>query len=91
MIEEVRGELQKDPLVYASVKAQIEESNKLMKMLGHTDLVAHVNDLVTYIGASDNQKKIVQKLIGKYGAYILEKILVTIYYGEKGDWRNDMK
>jgi len=90
MIEEVKGELEKDPLVYESVKAQIEDSNRNMKMLGKTELVSFPTDLVTYIGASDNQKKIVQKLIKKYGAHILDKILVTIYYGEKGDWRKDL-
>lgn len=91
IINEVTNELRKDPFVYESVRVHIEDANRDMKMIGKTELISFPTDLVTYIGASENQKKIVQKLINKYGSHILDKILVQIYYGEKGDWRTSMK
>jgi len=93
IVEDVRKKLEKNPIVYESVRLQIEDYNRTLKLVGKTELGAPKTDFVTYIGASDAQKKICGDLIKEYGADIMSLAMVQIYYGGKKDedWREKMK
>lgn len=92
MVEDVRKELQKDPIVFESVRRQMLDEFESMKLI-QRPIKCFPNDMVTYVGAPDNQRKIVKKLIDKYGAMILADIIPQVYNTVEGseDWKEEMK
>jgi N-methylhydantoinase B/oxoprolinase/acetone carboxylase alpha subunit len=92
MIDDVRNELQKDPIVYESVRRHMEDNIQFMKTLGRPEMKCFPNDMVTTVGAPENQRRIIKRLINKYGSDILSDIIIHVYRDpKKEDWREKMR
>lgn len=88
-MKDVLKELDKHPITKFNIGKQTNTTtNGVVRLLKLDTRTVHVTDLMTYIGASEEQKEVMKKLIGKYGVPVLREVFAEIFLKPSVDDRD---
>lgn len=78
-MKDVLKELDKHPLAKYGIQKHIKNDRRDVSYLQLDQRTIFVTDLMTYIGASEEQRQLMKKLIDKYGDAVLQEVFAEIF------------